>query len=378
MRASDPVIALGKLRPASGVLAGASSLLLAALLPSLPSLAELYARSIGPAAGWTLARLSGVTSLALSELLMCGFALGVLLRGAWALRCARRSRRGRRWILGHGLLTTLNVAGWVVASFMWSWGFNYSRAPLEDRWALPEANPARLEEITTLLVDLANEYYFTLHGSEDAGSMSVVADRSALDVALTNAYARLSTDMNLGTSVGWRRGPAKTPRISPLMNRLGLSGFYFPWSGEANVNGEIPAIAYSHAVAHEKAHQRGYAPEDEANFMAILAGASAEQPLAQYSAILFAQRQLLRNLLRADPDAGQALLERRYRGVQRDVDELQEFWRRYRGRATEWAEHSNDLYLRAHRVEGGIHSYAGSAELLLRFAATAEEFPPRP
>ena len=45
---------------------------------------------------------------------------------------------------------------------------------------------------------------------------------------------------------------------------------------------------------------------------------------------------------------------------------------------SDWAHRSNDLYLRAQRVEGGVASYAGSAELLLRFAATAAEFPPRP
>jgi hypothetical protein len=372
------VIAHGRFRPTAGILAGASSLLLAALLRAVPPVAEFYAHSIGPAAGWTLARLSGITRLALSEFLLLGATVGLLLRGAWALRSARRAHRGSRWILGHGALATLNIAGWIATSFLWSWGFNYSRAPLEERWALPEVNSERLSQITTLLVDLTNEYYVALHGSQDAGSMSVVADRRELDTALTEAYARLTADMHLGASVGWSRGEAKTPRISPLMNRLGISGFYFPWSGEANVNGDIPAIAYSHALAHEKAHQRGYAPEDEANFMAILAGASAEHPLAQYSAILFAQRQLLRNLLLVDPEAGQFLLERRHVGVQRDVDELQRFWQRYHGRATEWAQRSNDLYLRAHRVEGGVHSYAGSAELLLRFAATAKEFPPRP
>jgi hypothetical protein len=132
----------------------------------------------------------------------------------------------------------------------------------------------------------------------------------------------------------------------------------------------MPASERPHAIAHEKAHQRGIASEDEANFVGYLAAAASPDPFARYSALLFAQRQLLTELRPRDPEGVDALLAERLPGVQRDVDAARDYWRRYEGRLRETQTRVNDSYLRWNGVEGGVESYARSVQLLVLFART--------
>src|SRR5262249_10985018 len=143
-----------------------------------------------------------------------------------------------------------------------------------------------------------------------------------------------------------RHGPTKALIISPLLRRAGLSGFYCPFTGEANVNASVPGAAWPQVVGHEKAHQRAVNREDEANFLGYLAAASASDPLARYSADLFAQRQLLNALLSTDAERVQALVAKRVPGVQRDVDDFRDYWRVSEGRTGKITERMNNAYLR--------------------------------
>jgi hypothetical protein len=121
-------------------------------------------------------------------------------------------------------------------------------------------------------------------------------------------------------------------------------------------------------AAHEKAHQRGLNPENEANFFGFLAAAHTPHPAARYSAFLFAQRQLLTALAAYDETRARALVARRLPGVQRDVDHIRDYWARFEGPAREASRRTNDAFLRTNRVEGGVASYGRSVELLVAWA----------
>jgi hypothetical protein len=123
-------------------------------------------------------------------------------------------------------------------------------------------------------------------------------------------------------------------------------------------------------IAHEKAHQRGINPEDEANFFGFLAAELSQSSLSTYSARVFAQRQLLTTLYYRDPERMKTLVEMRLPGVQRDVDDLRAYWARHRGPARAVSQSMNDAFLRSNRVEGGVASYGRSVELLVSFAQT--------
>ncbi len=66
-------------------------------------------------------------------------------------------------------------------------------------------------------------------------------------------------------------------------NYLGFSGYYNPFTAEAQVNVKMPRFVLPYVTCHEMAHQLGYASEDEANFVGYLAAKSSADPQFQYS-----------------------------------------------------------------------------------------------
>ena len=63
--------------------------------------------------------------------------------------------------------------------------------------------------------------------------------------------------------------------FSRLMSIIDFTGFYCPYTGEANVNVDSPACLLPSTAAHEMAHQRGIASEQECNFLAVLASTTS-------------------------------------------------------------------------------------------------------
>ena len=74
--------------------------------------------------------------------------------------------------------------------------------------------------------------------------------------------------------------------FSRVLSALNFTGFFFPFTGEANLNVDSPECLLPATIAHELAHVRGVAPEQTANFVAILACDTSGDPLYAYSGYL--------------------------------------------------------------------------------------------
>jgi len=347
---------------AAGPVAWAAS---AALGSAAPGLVEsLYGGSLGAAVGFALARATGWIPVSVAEVLLAGFVVAELARLAEGLRRSPRSRR-----LARAVVLVARALSVVVALFYVVWGFHYARPTLPERagWPTPEVDLAGRVALAEAAVDRVNALYVRLHGTEDAGRPTAApTDLAALDRALEISWRAIPDRVGLPETAGWDRGPVKPLLISPLLHRLGLSGFYFPFTGEANVNDDVPIVQRARVMSHEKAHQRGVGPEDEANFLGWLAAATADHLHARYAAASFASRQLIRTL---PGEERERLVARRVAGVQRDVNDLYAYWVAARGPARTLSRRVNYAYLRSNRVAGGVDSYGRSVRLLLAYAA---------
>lgn len=88
--------------------------------------------------------------------------------------------------------------------------------------------------------------------------------------------------------------------LSKPMTYTGIAGIYTFFTGEANVNTNFPDYAVTFTAAHEMAHQRGVAPEDEANFVAFLACYTSDDPYLRYCALTEVANYLSNSLYYAD------------------------------------------------------------------------------
>jgi hypothetical protein len=249
-------------------------------------------------------------------------------------------------------------------------------------WASDEAfevDVFELEALGEVLVKRVNASYLELHQLPDIGHVTGTGfDPLALDHSLDVGWARAARSLSLHPSTEVPRGRTKPLISSGLFTYLGIGGFYFPFTGEANINTWAPPWQQPHTRAHEMSHQRFVASENEANFMGFLAAVHSDEPLARYSGWLFAQRQVLRALIRLDVESGYDRLLMRYPGVQRDVNESRAFWTQYDGALSDMGNAVNDVYLKVNRVKGGTQSYGRSLRLIVSWARDCGALPQAP
>jgi len=361
---------------------GVATTLLAAALSYTPHAVErLYSEGFGQFAGRGLSTLSGRAPFSLVE-------FGLVAAAAWlvapAIPAFIHIVRGRRRLSNavvSGMLRCAAAAGIVVTAFYFLWGFNYSRPDLLTRlgWEpIPEGSDAgtwtslderELARLCSELVDMTNFCYIEAMGATDLGVPSMPhVSRSEMDASLDTGFERVTADLGLHRTFAERRGPAKPILSSELLSALGIAGFYFPYTGEANFNEQAPFCQQLHTIAHEKAHQRGITGEDEANFLGFLACAHSTDAYTRYSGYLFAQRQLMTELVLRNRGTAAILRQRRLPGVQRDLDWHRSFWDAYQGAPRSVSVALNNVYLKANHVNGGLRSYHRSAQLLILFS----------
>jgi hypothetical protein len=67
------------------------------------------------------------------------------------------------------------------------------------------------------------------------------------------------------------------------MARAGISGIFIPFTGEPHYDAHQPASSLPFTLAHEMAHQRGFAFESEANFVAAVVCLRSDHPYIRHS-----------------------------------------------------------------------------------------------
>jgi uncharacterized protein DUF3810 len=326
-----------------------------------PDLVErAYSRSAYPLVARGLTAVSRLAPFAIAEVLL----LAIVAALPWLAYCAVRAlrARGRLRRLGRFGIATVLVAGLVGLAFELVWGINYDRRPVAALLGL-DASPSLPSELASLASDLVAEAADLRRGlPEDPGGAM------RLGGGLTDALARAPKAWDpapegLGAARLWVR--PKAALLSPLMAYAGITGIYVPFTGEALVNGTMPDAELPFTACHELAHQRGFAREDEANYLAYVACRRHPDRDFQYAGTFAAARYALSALRRADAREYERVRESVPPPVERDISALVAWKQRYRSRLENVQSRVNDAYLRAQGQPEGVQSYGRMVDLLL-------------
>lgn len=162
----------------------------------------------------------------------------------------------------------------------------------------------------------------------------------------------------------------KPMAFSRLMSILDFTGVYCSFTGESNVNVDSPACLLPSTVAHELAHQRGIASEQECNFLAILASTTSGHPAYEYAGWLMGYIHLGNALYQVNPDAYWAIRESLPDTVRADLAYNNTYWDQFRGSVAQAV--SSKVYdgmLKAYGDGRGIQSYGMVVDLLVAYYA---------
>ena len=152
---------------------------------------------------------------------------------------------------------------------------------------------------------------------------------------------------------------------SRLMSIFNYTGFYFPYTGEATVNIDPPPALLAATIAHEMAHQRGVASEQEANFIAVLACTESGSAAYEYSGWLFGFIHLGNALYRWDADTYFALAGQLPDAVWADLEANRVYWAQFETKAAEVSDKVYDTMLKSYGQSMGVQSYGAVVDLLL-------------
>ncbi len=265
----------------------------------------------------------------------------------------------RRWgSTGSFLLNvTIGVQIFVLAFYLF-WGMNYYRPSAAIRLNLPDSgySTADLKLVTTMLIDSANA------SRAKIGDADLHQDNKAIYKTAINAVSFLSDS----SSNFYTYNPnIKSSLLTPLLNYIGTSGYYNPFTAEAQINYQMPVFLRPFVACHEMSHQMGYGPEDEANFVGFIAGIRSSNRLFRYSAYYVGVQEFMFALRQQDSVARNELKKRISPLVINDFKAERTYWTFYAGKAEVLTSLFYDNFLKANNQPQGLRTYNQMIRLVM-------------
>ena len=271
-------------------------------------------------------------------------------------------RGGGRLKRLYAAVINLLAAGLAVyAGFCMLWGVYYYGDDFMTRSALENENISveQLEAVTRYFVERSNEYAEQVPRDEDG---NYIADRAAILARSDEVYENIERELPCLAGPAVR---AKGVYFSRLMSYTDFTGFFFPFTAEANVNTDFPPALFASTVAHELAHQRGVAKEQEANFVAVLASLAYGDTEYCYSACLLAYTHLGNALYSADYEAWKSIYLSLSEDVRRDFAANREYWAQFETPVQKVSNTVYEGFLYSYDQDMGLKSYGACVDLLV-------------
>ena len=295
------------------------------------------------------------------------FSVGDLLYVALIVYVIRWAIINRKRLKTKPIAWSLDVLSFVsVLYFMFHlcWGFNYYRVPLHTTLHLnPKYTTAELKSVTKKLVIKTNKLHFAITKDYLLKTTFPYTFSELTEISQVG-YSQLEKQYPIFKHVGKN---TKKSLFSTPLTYMGFSGYVNPFTLEAHINAVMPRNSMPTTIAHEQAHQLGYAAENEANFIGFLASIHNEDPYFIYAGYKFALRYCLIELSKRDSDAYDSILCTINPGILEDFQEAFEFWSTHNNPLEPVFKGFYSHFLKANNQVRGIESYSYVVALLVDY-----------
>ena len=188
---------------------------------------------------------------------------------------------------------------------------------------------------------------------------------------LNEAYGKVSAQYSFVQSLDAK---IKFIALSKPMTYTHISGIYTYYTGEANININFPDYTLPYTAAHEMSHQRGIAPENEANFMGYLVCRASDDPYIRYSGNVGMLEYISNALYSADREKYNELWSGVDLRLRYEESEYSRFFAKYsESKVSVVSGAVNDTYLKAQGQSAGSKSYGMVVDLAVAYVKSINE-----
>ncbi|HVY76377.1 MAG TPA: DUF3810 domain-containing protein [Puia sp.] len=266
------------------------------------------------------------------------------------IRKAFQRRLGRRYLV-YCAGRLFSGALWLYVIFNFLWGLNYDRPDLTTRLNL-ESQPYTNDQLRNLVSVIVSRLN-TLDSAARVHRQDL-AKKKKLFRGSVLAYRNYAAHDDMF----YYHAPSVKPSLySYLGNYFGFSGYYNPFTGEAQVNTTVPLFVQPFTTCHEIGHQLGYAKEEEANFAGYLAAKSSTDPAFRYSVYFDLYLYAGSALYQRDSASFIPFREQLNPSVRADLHELKIFYKRYENPFEPVIRKLYGGYLKANKQPQGMNAY---------------------
>lgn len=335
------------------------------LLPFFPEFTEyVCSRGLFKIITIPVGFLTSLIPVSLTELLVVlAIPLAVFLIILLIVKLVKSEHRGKTALAAvRGVCITLSAASLM---YMICHGANYYRFPMEKIMEL-DTSEKSAEQLYDVCVRLAV-------GAAEARAELGIADDERFEfsesifteLTRTNSgYKNIVEEYPFLNSSILRQKPVI---LSEQWSYTGIVGMYFPFFVESNINTAQPDYSIPFTAAHESAHARGIALENECNFLAFLSCVNSEYPEFRYSGYMEALLYCSNDLLWADSELWRESRQYLTEGMRLDYTKNNEYIEQHAGEVMEVSHEVNNTFITVQGVPEGARSYDRVTELILAY-----------
>jgi hypothetical protein len=323
------------------------------------SVEKIYSVGIYPAISGTQRMVFKWIPFSIGDLIYIAVAIRLLVSLVrWIIRLFRK-QYGRIHLKRTFFILAKDVL-WIYVIFKLVWGLNYDRLGIQYQLGISKTNYTKEEvmQLTNQLIDKVNESRRLIKDT--------VLPIPPLDSIYREAFISYQTASYTFDFLNYGSRSVKASLFSSVGDYMGFSGYYNPFTGEAQLRTDIPRMLIPYITTHEMAHQLGYASESEANFVGYLAAAASTNPYFRYSLyndlFSYAQGEELfmygkngdRKIFDSVVQYNRSHLDTL---VKKERREVREFFHKRRNRISPAVSSMYDQYLKMNKQNKGIESY---------------------
>lgn len=268
-------------------------ILLSVLYRRFPSFAGAVNGSVAHALRFLLGTVTSIAPFSFAEMLIFSIPLLAILAVIISFRYANTGKRRVRM-----LCIILSILLPLYPLYMLTLAPGYHAPTLDEQMGL-SADPVSAEELAKTSEILLSELEPLLDHItyKESGASDNPLTLKETGEEIVGAYDAFLSEYPIAKNFFSR---PKTVVLRKWMTYAELLGMYTFFTGEANVNTTYPDYNHPFTVAHEFAHQRGIARENEANFVASLVCTYAENEYVRYSGLFNLFEYVISAYARAD------------------------------------------------------------------------------